>query len=71
MKVRKQGNSLVITIPKNFDVKPGTDLVAMKGRHGELVYAPKMANPFTNPNVHMKHHHEMTGSDNLEGREQI
>ena len=44
MKVREQGNSLVVTVPKRFGIKSGTEVVAIKGKDGSFMYIPKMEN---------------------------
>lgn len=70
MKVREQGNSLVVTVPKKFGIKPGTEVVAVKGRDGSFYYVPKMSNPFTDPNVTFNHDKEEF-DDSTVGREEI
>ena len=71
MKVRKQGNSLMVAVPPKFGIKPGTKVIAIKGRNGSWSYVPKISNPFTNPKIHFPHPRELTGNDQLKGREDI
>ena len=68
MKVRKQGNSLVVTVPKKFGIKQGTEVIAVKGKDGSFTYIPKMKNPFLDKNVHFEHAHEEF-NDHTTGRE--
>lgn len=44
MKARKQGNSMVISIPKKFGVEEGKEYVAFKGLDGEITFIPKREN---------------------------
>lgn len=46
VKTRKVGNSLTVTIPKEFGMKEGTELVVFKGKNDVIVLAPKIQNPF-------------------------
>lgn len=71
MKVRKQGNSLMVAVPRKFGIKPGTEVIAIKGRNDSWGYTPKISNPFTDPHVNFSRPHELTGNDKLEGREKI
>lgn len=41
VKTRKQGNSLMITIPKNFNIPTGKEYEANITSNGELVFIPK------------------------------
>lgn len=43
---RQVGNSVAISIPKQFHVEPGAEYVAYKSKNGGLTFAPKMENPF-------------------------
>ncbi|GHP13820.1 hypothetical protein YK48G_12450 [Lentilactobacillus fungorum] len=70
MKVREQGNSLVVTVPKKFGIKSGTEVIAVKGRDGSFSYIPKTNNPFKDPNVDFEHDHEEF-DDTTTGREEI
>ncbi|GAD17029.1 AbrB family transcriptional regulator [Lentilactobacillus otakiensis] len=70
MKVREQGNSLVVTVPKKFGIKSGTEVIAVKGKDGSFTYIPKMKNPFTDENVHFEHNSEEF-DDHTTGREEI
>ena len=40
VKVRVQGNATVVTIPKLFNVKPGTEYRFAKGKYGTLILTP-------------------------------
>ncbi|MEX2804836.1 AbrB/MazE/SpoVT family DNA-binding domain-containing protein [Streptococcus sp. H31] len=46
VKARKVGNSMIVTLPKEFDIKAGTEFFVYKGVDGALVLAPKIENPF-------------------------
>ena len=69
MKVREQGNSLVVTVPKRFGIKSGTEVVAIKGKDGSFMYIPKMENPFKDDAVHFQHDEAFDGDST--GREEI
>ncbi len=40
VKARIQGNAIVVTIPKAFNVKPGTEFQFKKGKDGALLLTP-------------------------------
>ena len=40
VKARIQGNAVVVTIPKSFKVKPGTEFRFKKGKGGSLTLIP-------------------------------
>lgn len=40
VKARIQGNAVVVTIPKNFQVKPGTEFKFEKKKNGALTLIP-------------------------------
>lgn len=44
MKTRKQGNSLVISIPKKFGIEEGVEYMAIKGEDGAITFIPKEEN---------------------------
>jgi len=46
MKARKQGNSLVLSIPTKLGVQEGTEYMVMKEDDGSLVFTPKGPNIF-------------------------
>ena len=46
MKARQQGNALVLTIPRKFNIAPDTEFVAFKGENGSITYVPKQKNIF-------------------------
>ncbi|MBB1078782.1 hypothetical protein H5S09_06890 [Limosilactobacillus sp. STM2_1] len=47
VKVRIQGNATVVTIPKSFNVKPGTEYYFAKGKDGTLILTPTKKVPAT------------------------
>lgn len=49
MKARKQGNTLVLSIPKRFNVTEGTEFMSMQGADGSLIYTPKAPNIYQDP----------------------
>lgn len=46
MKVREQGNDLVLTVPAKFNIEKNSEFIAMKGTNGSIVYVPKIKNVF-------------------------
>jgi len=40
VKARKQGNSIVVTIPSNLGVTPGTKYKVEKRDNGEIIFKP-------------------------------
>jgi len=44
VKARKQGNSIVVTIPSNLAVAPGTQYKVEKKDNGELILKPSKKN---------------------------
>lgn len=46
MKTRKQGNAVVLTVPKKFGIKPNREFVAIKGDLDSITYIPKLENIF-------------------------
>lgn len=46
IRVRKVGNSLVLTIPKSFNVKSGDEYTAEIDPHGTIIYRSVHKNPF-------------------------
>ncbi len=44
---KKAGNSIVLSILKQFEVKTGTTYVIYKVANGNLTLTPKISNPFT------------------------
>lgn len=48
MKTRKQGNSIVINVPAEFNIKENVEYIAIRDPEDELVitYIPKIDNPF-------------------------
>lgn len=47
VKARIQGNAVVVTIPKTFHVKPGTEFSFKKGENGSLILTPSKKIPAT------------------------
>ena len=47
VKARIQGNATVVTIPKSFNVKPGTEFRFKKGKNGTLILSPSKKVPDT------------------------
>ena len=45
VKARIQGNATVVTIPKSFNVKPGTEFKFKKGKNGTLILSPSKKVP--------------------------
>ena len=45
VKARIQGNATVVTIPKSFNVKPGTEFKFKKGENGTLILSPSKKVP--------------------------
>lgn len=43
---RKVGNSISISIPKQYQVEAGTEYVTYKSKNGGLIFTPKIKNPF-------------------------
>lgn len=48
IKVRKQGNSIMITIPSSFGVKEGEEFFFIKNDNGAITMIPKIEDPFKN-----------------------
>lgn len=46
IKARKQGNSIMVTIPSSFGVKEGEEFFFIKKDNGTIVMIPKIENPF-------------------------
>lgn len=46
MKIRKQGNALVLTVPTNFNLQAGQEFIAIKGELGSVTFVPKIGNIF-------------------------
>ena len=45
VKARKQGNSIVVTIPSNLAVIPGTKYKVEKMENGEIIFKPSQKTP--------------------------
>ena len=48
IKARKQGNSIMVTIPSSFGVKEGEEFFFIKKDNGAITMIPKIENPFEN-----------------------
>ncbi|MBP2622634.1 type II toxin-antitoxin system PemI/MazE family antitoxin [Streptococcus oricebi] len=46
VKTRKVGNSVTVTLPKEFGIPIGQEFIIEKGRGDTLILAPKRKNPF-------------------------
>ncbi|MDA5386705.1 type II toxin-antitoxin system PemI/MazE family antitoxin [Loigolactobacillus backii] len=46
IKARKVGNLTVLTIPKEFNVKKGTEFEVKQRNDGSIIFKPKHRNPF-------------------------
>lgn len=47
VKARIQGNATVVTIPKSFNIKPGTEFNFKQGKNGSLILIPNQKVPST------------------------
>ena len=55
VKVRKVGNSRVLTVPKNVKLNRHVIYDVFKGEDGALIYLPHRKNPFKDPK-YIKNH---------------
>ncbi|MBO1086867.1 MULTISPECIES: type II toxin-antitoxin system PemI/MazE family antitoxin [Enterococcus] len=46
VKARKIGNSISISIPKQYQVEAGSKYVVYKSKNGGLIFTPQIENPF-------------------------
>lgn len=46
IKARAVGNSIILTIPKEFNIAPGSEFEVEQHRDGSIVFVPKHRNPF-------------------------
>lgn len=51
VKTRKQGNSLMLTIPKSFDIGIDQEFYAIKKENGSLIYTPVIKDFFEDAKV--------------------
>ncbi|EHO51531.1 type II toxin-antitoxin system PemI/MazE family antitoxin [Lentilactobacillus kisonensis] len=70
MKIQKQGNTLIVTVPKKFEIKPGTEVIAIKGNGNSFSYIPKTQNPFTDSTMIFERYAE-TFNDSTTRHEEI
>lgn len=54
VKLRKVGNSRVLTVPQSIHVS-GKEFDVFSGRNGSIVFMPKEDNPFKNPDTLKKY----------------
>lgn len=73
MKVRRQGDSLVIPVPEKFGIKEGDEFVSFKGRRGGIIYIPKQEDIFEKALEEGRslRYEEEFGEDISVGREEI
>lgn len=74
MKVRKQGDEVVLTVPSIFNIKPGQDYAAVKGELGSITFIPKVENIFEDAlknNRDLRFEDEFESDSYLIGREEI
>lgn len=68
VKIRKVGNSHVITVPKSLNCNDNTTYDVFKGLDGAIVYLPHHKNPFTDKAYTEAHKYDgdNTGFINME-----
>lgn len=74
MKARKQGDSIVLTVPTKFNLQPDQEYVAVKGELGSITYIPKENNIFEKAletNEDLRFVDEFNEDTNLIGREGV
>lgn len=74
MKTRKQGNALVLTVPKKFNIQADKEFVAVKGELGSITYVPKINNIFEEAlekGEDLRFEDGFTEDSHLVGREEI
>ena len=64
-KARIQGNATVVTIPKSFNVKPGTEFRFKKGKNGTLILSPSKKVPDTMEELFKNWHGKYQTPDDL------
>lgn len=47
-KARKQGNSIMITIPASMNVSEGKEFFVHPGKNGNIILVPKITDPYAN-----------------------
>lgn len=65
VKVRIQGNATVVTIPKAFKIKPGTEYRFVKGKDGTLILIPTKKVPSAMSELFKGWHGKYQMPDNL------
>ncbi len=63
VKARIQGNATVVTIPKSFNVKPGTEFKFKKGKNGNLILSPSKKVPDSIEELFKNWHEKYEDSD--------
>ena len=74
MKMRKQGNDIVLTVPAKFNLQPDQEYVAVKGELGSITYVPKVNNLFKNAlenNETLRFEDEFNEDKKSFGREEV
>ena len=74
MKTRKQGNTIVLTVPTKFNIEENQEYVAIKGEMGSITYVPKMKNIFREAlenNEDLRFEDEFEEDTQLMGREEV
>lgn len=66
VKARIQGNATVVTIPKSFDVQPGTEYRFVKGKNGVLTLIPTANVPSTMKELFQNWHGSYHMPDDLQ-----
>lgn len=71
VKARIQGNATVVTIPKSFNVKPGTEYRFTKGKSVVLILTPAKKVPSTIEELFKDWHGKYQMPDDLRNRQDI
>ncbi|WP_353989499.1 hypothetical protein ABVF11_07235 [Pediococcus argentinicus] len=65
VKARIQGNAVVVTIPKSFNVEPGTEFEFESAKDGALILRPTQKNPKTMKDLFKNWHGKYETPDSL------
>ncbi|EHO52105.1 type II toxin-antitoxin system PemI/MazE family antitoxin [Lentilactobacillus kisonensis] len=74
MKARKQGNTLVLSIPKQFQVTEGAEFMSTQAEDGSITYVPKTPNIYEDPkysNQDLRVKDDILDSDKTTGHEEL
>jgi antitoxin component of MazEF toxin-antitoxin module len=71
VKARIQGNATVVTIPKSFNVKPGTKFRFEQGKDGSLILKPTKKVPASMQELFKDWHGKYQVADDLKDWDQI